>query len=135
MQITDTIMMIRPSKFGFNPSTASDNVYQHAQQKGLKDVDISKQAILEFDSFVSILKSEGIQVIEIRDNNQYDTPDSIFPNNWISTHIDGSIWLYPMLSVNRRHERRKDIVDYLENNFHVSRIFNNAITYENNNQF
>jgi len=135
MQITDTIMMIRPVKFSFNPSTAEDNVYQHENKRGLSDVDISKQAILEFDNFIGVLKSAGVRVIEFQDDAQNHTPDSIFPNNWISTHIDGSVWLYPMLSINRRSERRKDIVHYLQNNFHVSKIFNDAVAYENNNQF
>lgn len=134
-QTTDTIMMIRPFKFGFNVSTSEDNVYQNSSKKGVTSSDVSKQALVEFDRFVHLLKSVGVNVVEFIDNGQYETPDSIFPNNWISTHIDGSIWLYPMHSINRRTERREDIIDFLKNNFHVQNIFNNASIHEANNQF
>jgi hypothetical protein len=134
-QVTDTIMMIRPSYFGFNSSTAADNVYQHAYQDDVLESEISKKAAFEFDTFVNVLKSSGVKVIQFADVHKDNTPDSIFPNNWISTHSDGSIWLYPMLSINRRAERRQDIIDYLINNFYVKQIFNNAISYEANSQF
>ena len=134
-QTTDTIMMIRPFKFGFNASTSKDNVYQNSFKKGVTCGDVSEQAIVEFDRFVDLLKSAGVNVVEFRDNGTYETPDSIFPNNWISTHADGSIWLYPMCSTNRRVERRQDIIDFLKNSFHVKNIFNNASVHELNNQF
>jgi len=134
-QTTDKIMMIRPLKFGFNTSTSKDNVYQNSSKKGVTASNISKQAIVEFDRFTHLLKSAGVNVVEFRDDGEYETPDSIFPNNWISTHIDGSIWLYPMCSINRRKERREDIVNFLKNNFDVQNIFNNASIHEANNQF
>ena len=112
-QVTDTIMMIRPSCFAFNASTAVDNVYQNSYKDNMLESEISEKASFEFDEFVNVLKSEAVNVIQFTDLYKNNTPDSIFPNNWISTHIDGSVWLYPMLSINRRAERRQDIIDYL----------------------
>ena len=133
--LADKILMIRPSNFGFNESTAFDNKYQNADKQGVLDVDIAKKAHLEFAAFVDVLKKAGITVLEFLDDNDQYTPDSIFPNNWISTHLDGSIWIYPMLCPNRRAERRQDIIDYLQSNFNVTNIFNETDVYERNCQF
>lgn len=134
-QVTDTIMMIRPSCFAFNALTAVDNVYQNSYRDNIPESEISEKASFEFDGFVNVLKSAGVNVIQFTDPHKDNTPDSIFPNNWITTHMDGSVWLYPMLSINRRAERRQDIIDYLKNNFYVKTIFNNAAHYEANDQF
>ncbi len=134
-QVTDTILMIKPCNFGYNPLTAKDNTYQNDDQNGLSKDDIAQKATLEFDNFVKVLKKNGIHVIEFHDTILPDTPDSLFPNNWITTHTDGSIVLYPMLSINRRLERRPDIINYLENNFSIKMIINDLLNYEDKNQF
>ncbi len=134
-QLTNIIMMIKPCNFGYNRLTALDNVYQNSYNKGLSKLEISKKASLEFDAFSSLLRNAGISVIEFKDSDTEYTPDSIFPNNWISTHSNGTICLYPMFSPNRRSERRQDILDYLENNFNVNNIFNEMLDFEDKHQF
>jgi len=112
-QITDTILMIRPIQFRMNEQTAVNNYYQ----KVLGDFSpktINTKAIQEFDTFVDKLKAVGIQVIVINDTQEFDTPDSIFPNNWISFHQNGTIALYPMFAENRRLERKESILEGVE---------------------
>lgn len=111
-QITNTILMIRPVSFRMNEQTAVNNYFQ--EDIDMKNVEINLMAQQEFDAFVSILKSKGVNVIVVNDTVEPDTPDSIFPNNWISFHADGTIGLYPMFAENRRQERREDILDVLE---------------------
>ncbi|WP_296638071.1 citrulline utilization hydrolase CtlX [Polaribacter sp.] len=113
-QTTNTILMIRPVSFRMNEQTAVNNYYQEDLE--IKSLEINKKAQLEFDNYVTKLKSEGIQVITIDDNLESDTPDSIFPNNWISFHENGSVAIYPMFAENRRLERREDVLDTLEEN-------------------
>ena len=106
-------MMIRPVRFESNPLTAASNRFQ-----GKTDADPADQqaaAAREFDALVSALRDAGIEVIVIDDTHEPHTPDSIFPNNWISMHADGRVVLYPLEAENRRTERRMDIVDYLGN--------------------
>ena len=112
-QLSSTVMMIRPVRFESNPLTAASNRFQ-----GKTDADPADQqaaAAREFDSLVSALRDAGIEVIVIDDTDEPHTPDSIFPNNWISMHADGRVVLYPMEAENRRTERRMDIVEYLGN--------------------
>ena len=112
-QVTSAVMMIRPVRFESNPLTAASNRF-----RGKSDVDPADQqaaAVREFDALVSALRDAGIEVIVIDDTHEPHTPDSIFPNNWISMHADGRVVLYPMEAENRRTERRMDIVDYLGN--------------------
>ena len=111
-QITNTILMIRPVSFRMNEQTAVNNYFQ--EDIDMKNVEINLMAQQEFDAFVSILKSKGVNVIVVNDTVEPDTPDSIFPNNWISFHANGTIGLYPMFAKNRRQERREDILDILE---------------------
>ena len=111
-QTTNSILMIRPINFRMNEQTAVNNYYQEVLD--LKNAEINKNAQFEFDTFVDKLKSVGIEVIVISDTDQFDTPDSLFPNNWISFHEDGTVVLYPMFAENRRNERREDILDILE---------------------
>jgi len=111
-QTTNSILMIRPINFRMNEQTAVNNYYQEVLD--LKNAEINKKAQFEFDTFVDKLKSVGIEVIVISDTDQFDTPDSLFPNNWISFHEDGTVALYPMFAENRRNERREDILDILE---------------------
>ncbi|MEQ9440408.1 MAG: arginine deiminase-related protein [Cyclobacteriaceae bacterium] len=111
-QLTDTILMIRPVKFGYNVETAENNHYQQA----LSDVspeEIQRRALEEFNQFVTTLQQRGVNVIAIDDTAQKDTPDSVFPNNWISFHDDGTVVTYPMWAPNRRLERRDDILSTL----------------------
>ena len=119
-QITSSIMMIRPVAFRFNEQTAENNYYQKVIE-GLSAEDVQTKALQEFDAFVRLLKTNGIQVIVVNDTVQPNTPDSIFPNNWVSFHQDGRVGLYPMCAVNRRTERREDILDVLvdDHGFHI----------------
>jgi hypothetical protein len=106
--------MIRPVNFRMNEQTAVNNYYQ--EDLSIKNAEINKKAQLEFDDYVVKLKSFGINVIVISDTLENDTPDSIFPNNWISFHENGTIAIYPMFAENRRLERREDVLDTLEEN-------------------
>lgn len=119
MQTTDTVLMIEPIAFGFNEETAKNNYFQ-TEQKGF---DIQFRALSEFKMFVEKLRSKGINVITIKDTLDPHTPDSIFPNNWVSFHRDGKVVLYPMFASNRRVERRDDIIETVkEQGFDVSEI-------------
>ena len=112
-QYTNTILMVEPVNFNYNPQTAVNNYFQ-------KEVDeeadaIQNQALSEFKTMVSTLRSKGINVLTVQDTLQPHTPDSIFPNNWISFHEDGTVVLYPMYAENRRQERREeDVLSFLE---------------------
>ena len=112
-QTTNSILMIRPINFRMNEQTAVNNYYQKVLNN-LSPESVNKHAQQEFDNYVSKLKSHGVQVIVISDIEGSDTPDSIFPNNWISFHENGTVGIYPMFAENRRHERREDILDQLE---------------------
>ena len=112
-QTTNNILMIRPINFRMNEQTAVNNYYQKVL-KNLSSASINAFAQKEFDAHVHQLKSHGIHVIVISDVEGRDTPDSIFPNNWISFHESGTVGLYPMFAENRRLERREDILDHLE---------------------
>ena len=114
MQITNTILMIRPVSFRMNEQTAVNNYFM--EDIDLKNQEINAQAQEEFDAFVSLLKSNGVNVIVVEDTKEPDTPDSIFPNNWISLHSNGTVGVYPMFAENRRNERREDILETLEEN-------------------
>ncbi|KGL64253.1 citrulline utilization hydrolase CtlX [Polaribacter sp. Hel1_85] len=114
-QTTNTILMIRPVNFRMNEQTAVNNYYQHEIDNMLPTT-INTKAQNEFDAFVEKLRSFGINVIVISDTNKFDTPDSIFPNNWISFHENGTVGIYPMFAENRRLERREDVLKQLENN-------------------
>ncbi len=109
---TNSILMIRPIHFGMNAQTAVDNFYQQVDAAGAANED-NKKALAEFDAFVVKLRRTGLNVVEVQDNEQPYTPDSIFPNNWISMHENGTVVLYPMKAENRRLERRSDIEQIL----------------------
>ena len=117
-QLTNHIMMIRPANFGFNDQTASNNAFQStdkiADTKALKDI-----VKAEFDSMVSTLRSEGVDVLVIEDTVEPIRPDAVFPNNWISFHENGALITYPMYAPNRRLERREDIIEIIEDKFKV----------------
>ena len=118
MQTTDTVLMIEPAAFGFNAETAQNNYFQINSE----NAETQTKALQEFNNFVEKLRSKGINVITVKDTLEPHTPDSIFPNNWISMHQDGTVVLYPMCAVNRRWERRNDILETLKRNFSVKEI-------------
>lgn len=110
-QITDTVFMVRPLRFRLNEQTAVNNYYQDAK---IQIIDQNNKAQDEFDAFAKALQDKGVNVITVNDDDKHDTPDSIFPNNWISTHESGDVVLYPMYAENRRLERRPEVLDTLE---------------------
>ncbi|MCL5245107.1 arginine deiminase-related protein [Cellulophaga sp. 20_2_10] len=112
MQVTNTILMIRPVGFRKNEQTAVNNYFQ--EDLDIKNAEINTKAQAEFDAFVNVLRVKGVQVIVVDDTKSPDTPDSIFPNNWVSFHSNGTVGLYPMYAENRRNERREDILETLE---------------------
>ena len=118
MQITDTVLMIEPAAFGFNAETAQNNYFQINSE----NAETQTKALQEFKNFVEKLRSKGINVITVKDTLEPHTPDSIFPNNWISMHSDGTVVLYPMCAVNRRWERRNDILEMLQEKFQAKEI-------------
>lgn len=112
-QTTNTLIMIRPEKFRLNEQTAVNNYYQNTSKID-QNTNYNLLAQQEFDGFVEKLRAAGISVIVFDDDSGKDTPDSIFPNNWVSFHQNGDVALYPMFAENRRLERREDVLDKLE---------------------
>ena len=112
-QITNTVLMVRPVQFRMNEQTSVNNYYQKVPENILSEV-VNKMAVKEFDGMVRKLKKVGIQVIVVKDTKEFDTPDSIFPNNWISSHSNGTIGLYPMFAENRRLERKESVLEAVE---------------------
>jgi hypothetical protein len=114
--------MIRPVAFRMNEQTAVNNYYQKVLDN-LLPATVNAKAQQEFDAFVEKLQAAGVDVTVVDDTLNPDTPDSIFPNNWISFHQNGDVVLYPMFAENRRSERREDILDLLEEKgFHIENI-------------
>jgi hypothetical protein len=109
------VLLIRPACFGSNSQTAGSNAFQ--QSVSLSPGDIQHQARLEFDQAVSLLQAAGLDVMVFDDLPEPATPDAVFPNNWISSHADGTVFLYPMEALNRRQERRTDIVEALSERY------------------
>ena len=113
--MTSNILMIRPVQFAYNAETAVNNSFQVASN----DASVQEKALQEFDGFVAKLQANGIDVTVIQDTAEPHTPDSIFPNNWISFHSNGTICLYPMFAVNRRQERKQHVLDAIYEKFVV----------------
>ncbi|ANH61692.1 citrulline utilization hydrolase CtlX [Dokdonia donghaensis] len=111
-QITNTILMIRPVQFRMNEETAVNNYFQ--EDISLKNDEINTKAQQEFDDFVAKLRAVGVNVIVENDDIKGNTPDSVFPNNWVSFHESGNVALYPMFAENRRRERREEVLTRLE---------------------
>jgi hypothetical protein len=109
-QSASAVLMIRPANFGANPETAASNAFQKSGESGDGP---QARALMEFDALVAALRTAGVVVEVFEDRNEPVTPDAVFPNNWVSFHADGSAWLYPMLALNRRWERRPDILETL----------------------
>ncbi len=101
--------MVRPAHFGFNEETAKNNYFQQKTEQE----EVAEKALDEFDAFVNLLRSNDVDVIVIQDTEEPWTPDSIFPNNWFSSHISGELVLYPMFAENRRKERKPAVLDFL----------------------
>ncbi len=114
-QLASTVLMIRPARFESNPLTAASNRFQ--AQSSSSPEQQQAAALHEFDGLVAVLREAGIEVIVVEDTQEPHTPDAIFPNNWITTHADGRVVLYPMEAENRRTERRHDIVEDLATRF------------------
>lgn len=133
-QYTSIVLMIQPTKFGFNAEAAATNSFQQ-NPIGTDPAEIQAKALKEFNGFVDQLTEIGIDVILYEDDKDSITPDSIFPNNWFSTHATGELVLYPMAVKNRRFERKSEIVHYLKNRFDYTIIDLTAYELKNPPQF
>ena len=111
-QITDTLLMVRPVAFRMNEQTAVNNYFQEGLH--LANEKINTKAQEEFDAFVEKLRAVGVHVVVIDDDEKLDTPDSIFPNNWVTFHENATAALYPLFAENRRRERRAEVFDKIE---------------------
>ncbi|HEY0670261.1 MAG TPA: arginine deiminase-related protein [Sphingobacteriaceae bacterium] len=130
MRNASNILMIRPVNFTFNEQTAGSNAFQN--RSGEENIQV--EALREFDNMVEILKKEDVNVMVIDDTPFPHTPDSIFPNNWISFHEDGTVFLYPMLAANRRLERKPYIINKVMGEFDVKHV-HDLSHFEKDNQF
>ena len=131
MQITNTVLMIRPVRFRMNEQTAVNNYFQ--EKIDTENQQINYQAQQEFDTFVQKLRLVGVKVIVVDDIYEQNTPDSVFPNNWISFHQNGNVALYPMFAENRRRERREDILDKIEaEGFLIENVYDYTSAEEEN---
>ena len=129
MHNTRQLLMIQPVSFGFNAQTAVNNSFQ-------KNIDgnLQQNALEEFTNFVALLRKNKIEVTIIEDTAEPSTPDSVFPNNWISFHDDGRIFLYPMFAANRRQERKADVLNVIKKKFNVKDVIDLS-NYEKENIF
>lgn len=118
MQSTSHILMIKPVNFLFNKETAVNNAFQISSD----DAEVQNKALNEFETFVKKLRSKDIDVLVVNDSPEPHTPDSIFPNNWVSFHRDGSLVLYPMFAKNRRQERKPAVIEKIKSEFGVKRV-------------
>ena len=132
-QNTRQLMMIRPAAFSKNKETAINNYFQFDAE--LKAEEVQQRVIQEFEDFVQKLREASIDVYVFEDTQDPVTPDSIFPNNWVSFHQNGSVILYPMFANNRRLERRIDLIDNLTNHFEVKKIFDDLLSFESQQKF
>lgn len=128
-QLTNRLLMIRPVNFGFNAETAVNNSFQKNTGG-----DVQQNALQEFDTFVSLLRQNGVDVLVVDDTPEPFTPDSIFPNNWVSFHEDGKLFLYPMFASNRRKEKKATVLETIKKTFTVSDIVDLS-AYEADNIF
>ena len=129
MQNSDHLLMIQPVNFGFNAETAVNNTFQVNTKENVQE-----KALKEFNDFVNLLRENKVDVTVITDTADPFTPDSIFPNNWISFHADGNVFLYPMFAENRRKEKKQHVLEILKDKFFISQV-NDLSKYENENLF
>lgn len=120
IQAPNAVVMVRPWHFHSNPETAEDNAFQNTNRNS--EMEVSLNAKLEFDNVVKTLSENGVRVHVFDDFGEKETPDSIFPNNWFSTHPGGHIAIYPMYAKNRRRERRSDIIEMLKSEYRVQDV-------------
>jgi hypothetical protein len=112
------LLMVRPYQFYFNQQTAANNFFQ-------SDIDIenaNELALAEFDTMVEQLRAHQIKVNVVQDTKDPSTPDAIFPNNWVSTHHNGTLCLYPMFAENRRAERKSTVINFLHSNYKIQDV-------------
>src|SRR5262249_44909562 len=134
MQLPTAVVMVRPASFGFNPDTAPSFMFQRETTETSRK-EIERRARMEFDLVAGRLRDVGVDVIVVEDKEDLNTPDAVFPNNWVSFHHDGTVVLYPMLAPSRRPERRRDIIEKLETSgFRVSRLVD-LTNHENKGRF
>ena len=133
-QNTSEIFMIRPKHFNFNHETAKNNHFQK-EEKRLKNKEILENAVSEFEELVKKIKKKNIKVEVFEDREDVITTDSIFPNNWISLHKDGKIYLYPMFSEIRRKEKRIDLINYYRDEGYLINETIDLGKYEKENKF
>src|SRR5436190_22344270 len=119
-QSTSSVLMIRPGRFYPNPETAADNAFQRNGHCGSDALTLVARK--EFDAAVQTLRAAGVNVHVFEDTAEPEKPDAVFPNNWISTHHDGRIALFPMYSALRRRERRQDIIEELRKQYRVIKV-------------
>lgn len=132
MQTTNKILLIRPANFGFNDETRGSNTFQKELSDSAET--IRQRALFEFDEFAQTLRARGVDVFVFDDTILPPKTDAVFPNNWVSFHADGTVVLYPMLSANRRLERRADIIGSLGQKFEIANIID-LTPYEREGRF
>ena len=128
MQTTSHILMIRPVNFAFNAETATNNAFQVKND----EANVHGRALKEFDEFVKMLRQNDVEVTVVEDTPEPNTPDSIFPNNWISFHGDGTVLLYPMYAPNRRAERKEHVLEEIDKHFLVKKTIDLSYNEGNN---
>lgn len=120
-QAPHAVILIRAERFTPNPATAADNAFQRDVPAGETAEAVSARALAEIDSLAAALREAGVRV-HVFDDADHTRPDSVFPNNWLSTHAGGYVAVYPMYASNRRHERRADILEMLKSEYRVQTI-------------
>ncbi|PUA79043.1 citrulline utilization hydrolase CtlX [Nocardioides currus] len=120
-QAPSAVILIRAERFTPNPATAADNAFQGDVPTGQSEDEISARALAEMDALAAALRDAGVRVHVFADED-HTRPDSVFPNNWLSTHAGGSVAVYPMYASNRRHERRTDVLEMLKSDYRVQSI-------------
>ena len=120
-QAPSAVILIRATSFVPNPATAADNAFQADAPAGQTDEATSAMAVAEMDALAAALREVGVRV-HVFDDDDHTRPDSVFPNNWLSTHAGGTVAIYPMYASNRRHERRADVLEMLKSEYRVQAI-------------
>jgi hypothetical protein len=120
-QAPSSVILVRAANFVPNPATAADNAFQHVIPEGQSTAATSAQALAEMDAVAGALRGAGVRV-HVFEDDDHTRPDSVFPNNWLSTHPGGYVAVYPMYASNRRHERRGDVLEMLKSDYRVQTI-------------
>ncbi len=120
-QAPSAVILIRATRFVPNPATAADNAFQSDAPAGQSELATSANALAEMDALAAALREAGVRV-HVFDDDNHTRPDSVFPNNWLSTHAGGAVAVYPMYASNRRHERRTDVLEMLKSEYRVQAI-------------